>query len=190
MIATIYSLISKENHIMAISYSKEVLENILLRLKSEGIDVLKSEGLVILKTESTVLIKLDEGTTLKSDDDVIIKPENIIALKSKNRYALHEYNDFAIVDNTKLYKLYEIESKYYITGKYFLNMDKINLRGFNKISSHEDNGKLLLECEQVILDTYGISSDIINTFNVFNNNISPYEIILDKFYEASIMNEV
>jgi len=108
---SIYSLVSSENHIISISYDKQVLENMLTNL---------------------------EG-------------------------------DYVIQENTKLYKLYCINSKYIITSK--LNLEpNYSLHGFNKITTFGS--------EQVLLDTSGISYDYLNTMNIFNNNISKNKITI------------
>jgi len=108
---SIYSLVSSENHIIAISYDKQVLENMLTKL---------------------------EG-------------------------------DYVIKENTKLYKLYNINGKYLITSK--LNLEpNYSLHEFNKITTFGS--------EQVLLDTYGISCEYLNTMNIFNNNISKNKITM------------
>lgn len=108
---SIYSLVSSENHIVTISYDKQVLENMLTKL---------------------------EG-------------------------------DYVIKENTKLYKLYNINGKYLITNK--LNIEpNCSLHGFNKITTFDS--------EQVLLDTSGISYDYLNTMNIFNNNISKNKITM------------
>ena len=108
---SIYSLVSSENHIIAISYDKPVLENMLTKL---------------------------EG-------------------------------NFSIKENTKLYKIHNINEKYIITNK--LNLEpNCSLHGFNKITTFGS--------EQVLLDTSGISYDYLNTMNIFNNNISKNKITM------------
>ena len=93
--------------------------------------------------------------TISYDKQVL---ENILS----NLKSSCSQDEFSIKENTKLYKLYNINGKYLIINK--LNLEpNCTLYGFNKITTFGS--------EQVLLDTSGISYDYLNTMNIFNNNI-------------------
>ena len=130
----IYKLVSIEldneddEYIMAISYDKQVLENMLANVKLQYTEKLCN---------------------------------------------------FEIKENTKLYKLYNIDNKYFVTRIVKCN-ENSKLHGFNKIT--------LFGCEQALLDVSNININNINDFDMCKNNVSTNEIFFDVYYDEGILN--